>query len=133
MPSCAAAPSSRLFGLADQRAEVRHGTDADEDQAGVDTQLDAEVEDVDEAGGFICSIRERDAVLDEVPVDMTALEDLGVEHTCAGQVRQQHTEGDRQEQQRSKPYRWPDTSDEGNEDHDVDFQSALWIRVAMPA
>ena len=41
----------QALGIGDQGAEVSHGTYAHEDEAGIDAQLDAQVQDINEAHG----------------------------------------------------------------------------------
>lgn len=177
MPSWAAAPSSRDLGLAMRGAEVRHSAHAHEDQAGIDAQLDAQVENVHQTrsdgdvreghavvgsgllrlhqrlklrfqsgdggsgllrdggdglfhhlrgeGGLggghqlldvggqhifrhaltveVRQQRRRDGLpADEVPVDVAPGEEDLVEHIRAGEVGDEHTEGDGHQQQRLK-------------------------------
>ena len=78
------------LGIGNQRTEVGHGTHAHEDEAGIDTELDAQVEVVEQSGL-------RHEVL---PVYMTARKERRVVHVGIGEVRQQHAEGDGQQQQR---------------------------------
>ena len=127
------------LGVRDQGAEVGHRTDAHEDQAGVDAQLNAEVEDVQKteadraADSPGCKHRLSNAGLchfcqeflrdgrssEEIPMDMSAGEEDLVEHLRAGEVGAQHTEGDGQQQQRLKAlYDGQIQQHEGNADHD---------------
>ena len=76
--------------VGDQRAEIGHGTDTDEDQTRVDTELHTQIKIIEQSG-----------ILNEAsPVDMSAGEQFGMEHIRSRQVGQQHTESDREEQQR---------------------------------
>ena len=97
------------LGVGDQRAEVGHRADAEEDQRRVDAQLDAEVEDVQEA-----------ALLEHLPVvDGTGIVKVHVEHAGAGDVGEQHAEGDRQQQKGFIPLRNREISEHtGDPDHD---------------
>ena len=83
-------PQQETLGVGDQRTEVGHGADADEDQTGIDAELDTQIEVVEQAG-----IRHED-----VPMHMSALEERRVVEVRIGQVREQHTERDGQQQQR---------------------------------
>ena len=80
------------LGVGDEGTEVRHGADAHEDQAGVDAQLDAEIEVVEKTTVF--------GICQNGPVDVAALVDLRVVEFRARQVGEQHAEGDGEQQQR---------------------------------
>ncbi len=110
----------QALGVGDQGSEVGHGAYAHKDEAGVNAQLDAQIQDIDEAGRHDLPGRNRgqDAVgyagirhllqevrrdrraAEEVPVDVSAGEEDLVEHPCAGQVGDEHAEGDGHQQQR---------------------------------
>ena len=49
IPSCAAAPSSRRLGIGNQGTKVRARANAHEDQAGINAQLNAQVQVVQQA------------------------------------------------------------------------------------
>ena len=81
-------------GAGDQRGEVGHGADAQEDQRGVNAQLDAQVDVVRHAAGGT----------QQGPVDVVGLvdEDVHVENAVQRQVGHQHAKADGQKQQRLK-------------------------------
>ena len=101
---------------------VGHGAHAHEDQAGVDAQLDAQIQHVDEAHGDGLShgdavehrfgnagslhlgdkLRRDGIAAEQIPVDVSAGEQDLVIHLRAGQVGHQHADGDRHQQQRLK-------------------------------
>ena len=78
-------------GAGDQRGEVGHGADAEEDQRGVNAQLDTQINVVRHAAG---GTQQR-------PVDVVGFvdEDVHVEDAVQGQVGHQHTKADGQQQQ----------------------------------
>ena len=82
--------------VGNQGAEVGHGADADEDQAGVEAGLDADVKDVEQSAA-----REDGAVVMEGGVAFVheGAPQLGVIKVAAGQVGQQHTESDTNQKQ----------------------------------
>ena len=81
------------FRVGKQRLEVRHRAHAEEDEAGIDAGLDADVEDVDET-----------SVLQHVDVvNVLHRPPFGVEYPVArrgGKVAQEHTERDADKEQR---------------------------------
>ena len=107
------------LGVGDKGGEVGAGAHAHEDKAGVDAQLYAQVQHVDEAHGDglahghraahglrdpqLLQVRQelrRDGVsAEELPVDVAAGEEDLVVHLRAGQVGDEHAEGDGQQQQ----------------------------------
>ena len=94
--------------VGDQRAEIGHGAHADEDQTGIDTELDTQVEVVEQSG-----IGDED-----VPVHMTAGEELGMVEVGIRKVREQHAEGDGEQQQRLELVLDGQVEqEEGNQDH----------------
>ena len=128
----------QALGVGDQRAKVGHGAHAHEDEAGIDAQLNAQIEDINKTGGESLSHRHRGehvstdtqlrhlgeelsgdrCAAKEIPVDMSAGEEDLVVHSCTGQVGHQHTDGDRHQQQGLKLL---DDAEEqqhaGDEDH----------------
>ena len=134
------------LGVGDEGAEVRHSAHAHEDQAGVDAELNAEVQNVEqtEANGaadcprgkhrigyaglrHLCQELLRDGrSSEEVPMDMSSGEQDLVEHVRTGKVGAQHTERDGQEQQRLKAlHDGQIQQDKGNGDHDEAFPVAF--------
>ena len=134
------------LGVRDQGTEVGHRADAHEDQAGVDAELNAEVQNVEqaEANGaadrprgkhrigyaglrHLCQEFLRDGrSSEEVPMDMSSGEQDLVEHVRTGKVGAQHTERDGQEQQRLKAlHDGQIQQDKGNGDHDEAFPVAF--------
>ena len=91
--------------VGDQRAEIGHRPHADEDQAGIDTQFHTQVEVVEQSG-----IRH-----ENIPVDMSVGEKLGMVEVRTGQVGEQHAEGDGEQQQRFELV--PDSQVEQEECH----------------
>lgn len=134
------------LGVRDQGTEVGHRADAHEDQAGVDAELNAEVQNVEQTeangaadcprgkhrigyAGFrhLCQEFLRDGrSSEEVPMDMSSGEQDLVEHVRTGKVGAQHTERDGQEQQRLKAlHDGQIQQDKGNGDHDEAFPVAF--------
>ena len=91
--------------VGDQRAEIGHRPHADEDQAGVDTQFHTQVEVVEQSG----------VSHENIPVDMSVGEKLGMVQVRTGQVGEQHAEGDGEQQQRFELV--PDSQVEQEECH----------------
>ena len=78
------------LGVGDQRAEVGHGAHAHEDKAGIDAELHAQIEVIEES-------RLGD---ENIPVDVPPGKKFRMVEVRSGKVRQQHAERDGQQQQR---------------------------------
>ena len=89
----------QALGVGNQGAEVGHSAHAKENQAGINAQLDAEIQVVDQAGRDGAAVGQSRSA-ECRPVDVPSVKQFAVEHVGAGQVGQQHAEGDRQQQQR---------------------------------
>ena len=72
------------FIIGDKGGEVGHSTDADEDQARVDAQLNAQIEQVKETA----------VVEDHTVVDLLGDEEFQMVKSRAGKVSEKHTDGD---------------------------------------
>ena len=110
----------QALGIGDQGPEIGHGTHAHKDQTGVDPQLDAQIQHVQQPHGYALphrhggehrlahtgtlqlreELRRDGASAEQLPVDVPSGEQDLVEHIRSGQVRHQHTDGDRHQQQR---------------------------------
>ncbi len=109
-PSWAAAPSSRLFGSAISGTKVGHRADAHEDEGRIQTGLDADVEDVQQTGVLLdvlianqhIAVVNRDTGLAMVRRVGDDLIDRLIHNARQRQVRQQHAERNRHQQQRLK-------------------------------
>ena len=94
---CGSAQQQAL-GVGNQRAEVGHCTHAQENKAGINAQLDTDVEDVQQASvgqNMPVAVVERTVGIQELVVPELRVEQIG-----AGEVGEQHTECDGQKQQR---------------------------------
>ena len=80
------------LGVGKQGTKVGHRADAHEDQRGVEAGLDADVEDVKQTA-LMDDVRQRDLT------GNVGVPQLGVIHMGAGEVREQHAEGDADQQQ----------------------------------
>ena len=78
------------LGVSDQRTEIGHSTYAEEDQAGIDTQLNTQIE----------VVQQTSVVHKDIPVNVAACEQLRVEHIRTRKVGEQHTECDGKHQHR---------------------------------
>ncbi len=97
------------LGVGDKGGKVCARAHAYEDKAGINAQLYAQVQVVQKAAVTGAELS---------PVDMAVGKELGVVHPRAGQVRQQHTEGDGQEQQRLELFHYSQVQQHaGNEYH----------------
>lgn len=113
-------------GTGDQRGEVGHGADAQEDQRRVNAQLDAQVDVVHHAAG----------VAQHFPVDVVGLieENLDVEDAVQGQVGHEHAEADGQQQQRFELLDDGQVQQHaGNRQHDGVFPAAVGEENLCPA
>ena len=104
----------QALGVGDQGAEVGHGAHAHEDQAGIDAQLDAQIQHIHQAHGDglshghgvqhgVCNARRlhfgdelcRDGLAaEQLPVDVAPGKEDLVEHPRPGQIGHQHADGD---------------------------------------
>ena len=82
MLSCSA--EQQALGVGDQRAEVGHCADAHKDQRRIDAELNAQVQDIDQA-----------EIMPALPCNGTVGKEFGVIQVRAREVRQQHTERNR--------------------------------------
>ena len=78
------------LGVGDEGTEVRHSAHAHEDQAGIDAELHAQIEVIEES-------RLGD---ENIPVDVPPGKKFRMVEVRSGKVRQQHAERDGQQQQR---------------------------------
>jgi hypothetical protein len=117
-------------GTGDQGTEVGHGADAHEDQRGVETQLDADVEDVEEAAlledGFIAVVGSVVRIEESIPeIRMIEGVRLGQAHEVA-HVDQQAAKGDAHQQQGLKLLDDAEIEqDARDQDHDRVLPSAV--------
>ena len=88
----------QALGIGNQRTEVGHRTNAQENEAGIDAQLDTDVEDVQKSavGQYVAVVM----VVWTCCVQELVVPELCVEQVRTREVGEQHTERDRQKQQR---------------------------------
>ena len=117
---CACADEQAL-GVGDQGGEIGHSADTDKDQAGIYTQLYTEIQKVEESA----------VVEDQTEVNLVGNKIIQMEQICTGQVGEQHTHGDRQQEQRLKLF---DNGEIHKDAHDGEHHKLLPARgVKRPA
>ena len=72
--------------VCNQRTEVCHAADADEDETRINTELNAEIEDVEQTSSFRGTVCEFNTFRKHFPMHMTAFKQFCMVNACAGQV-----------------------------------------------